>query len=100
MASILKGRLALALIMLIVASSTLDTISLADARTSYKRARQLTNNCEDGPGQSDYPGCVGGGEDDGSQRPGPGIPSPLPGSSLCKKGCCGTTIKGRCKCCK
>ncbi|MFS8000944.1 hypothetical protein Hanom_Chr13g01184521 [Helianthus anomalus] len=43
MASILKGRLALALIMLIVASSTLDTISLVDARTSYKRARQLSS---------------------------------------------------------
>ncbi|KAF5771570.1 hypothetical protein HanRHA438_Chr13g0578241 [Helianthus annuus] len=98
MASILKGRLALALIMLIVASSTLDTISLADARTSYKGARQLANNCEDGPGQSDLPGCGGGGGDHGSRRPGPGVSTP--GSSLCKKGCCGRNIKGGCKCCK
>ncbi|KAJ0479189.1 hypothetical protein HanIR_Chr13g0617251 [Helianthus annuus] len=58
------------------------------------------NNCKDGPGQSELPGCGGGGGDDGSRSSRPGIKSPTRGSSLCKKGCCGKTIKGRCRCCK
>ncbi|KAI7732873.1 hypothetical protein M8C21_015351 [Ambrosia artemisiifolia] len=103
MASILKGGgLALSLIILIVASSTFDTISLADART---HARQLANRCQD-PGQSDLRGCGGGGGGkgkggSGGQSPRPGIShGPSPGSSHCKKGCCGMSKKQLCECCK
>ncbi|KAF5771567.1 hypothetical protein HanXRQr2_Chr13g0566461 [Helianthus annuus] len=99
MASILKERrLATALIILIVAIATFHTISMVDARTPYNHARQLATDCNS-PKQGEVAGCGGGGGSNGSSRP--GRPSgPAPGSSRCRKGCCGKNKLGQCICCK
>ncbi|KAI7732876.1 hypothetical protein M8C21_015354, partial [Ambrosia artemisiifolia] len=80
MTVILKRGLALALIVLIVASSTFDNISVANARIPYKHVRQLAVDCEHDPRGYAIPGCGGG--SGGSSRP--GRPSgPAPGSKPC-----------------
>ncbi|KAK1416410.1 hypothetical protein QVD17_32201 [Tagetes erecta] len=95
MASILKRQgLALTLITLIVISSSFRTISVAEARSPYNRVRQLATDCNS-PKQGDVAGCGRG----GSSKP--GKPSgPAPGSSRCRKGCCGKNKFGECICCK
>ncbi|KAI3778564.1 hypothetical protein L2E82_07942 [Cichorium intybus] len=100
MASILKGgRLALiTLIILIVISSSSHTITTATARTPYSHVRQLARNCN-GPIQGDGPGCGSGGGSGGSASVKPKPCRSAPGSSLCKKGCCGFTKMGKAKCC-
>ncbi|KAI3778562.1 hypothetical protein L2E82_07940 [Cichorium intybus] len=100
MSSILKGgRLALiTLIILIVISLSSHTITTATARTPYTHARQLATNC-DVPIQGDIPGCGSGGGSGGSAPVKPRPCRSAPGSSLCKKGCCGFTKMGNAICC-
>ncbi|KAD2804539.1 hypothetical protein E3N88_37916 [Mikania micrantha] len=96
MVSILRrGGLALALIILVVISSSFRTISVADARSPYNRVRQLAD-CNS-PIQGEVAGCGGGGGTGGSPRP---RPRPRSSSSRCKKGCCGKNKLGECICCK
>ncbi|KAI7732875.1 hypothetical protein M8C21_015353 [Ambrosia artemisiifolia] len=97
MASVVKQGLALALIMLIVITSSFENISVVDARSPYIRARHLATDCNS-PKQGDVAGCGGGGGSGGSSRPG-GPSGPAPGSSRCRKGCCGTNKMGKCICC-
>ncbi|PWA48058.1 hypothetical protein CTI12_AA492670 [Artemisia annua] len=69
MASILKrGGLALFLILLIVVSSSFETLKVAEARRPFNRVRQLATNC-DSPRQGEIAGCGGGKGRDGSSRP-------------------------------
>ncbi|KAI3778563.1 hypothetical protein L2E82_07941 [Cichorium intybus] len=99
MASILKGiRFALALIILIVISSSSHTTTTVAARTPYNHVRQLAVNCNV-PIARDIPGCGSGGGSGGSVPTRPKRCGSLPGSSLCKKGCCGVTKMGNAICC-
>ncbi|KAJ0826709.1 hypothetical protein HanRHA438_Chr17g0817321 [Helianthus annuus] len=83
MASTLKqGGLALAIIVIIVAASTFDTKSAAEATISYNRARQLGCGSSGGGGSDECDGC--------------GSPA---GSSLCKNGCCRRNKLQDCICC-
>ncbi|KAJ0433984.1 hypothetical protein HanRHA438_Chr17g0817281 [Helianthus annuus] len=93
MASTLKqGGLALAIIVIIVAASTFDTTSAAEATISYNHARQLATDCNsDSTGQSEIEGCGGSDECDGCGSPA--------GSSLCKNGCCKRNKLQDCICC-
>ncbi|PWA75451.1 hypothetical protein CTI12_AA243710 [Artemisia annua] len=95
MASILKGcAVALALIFLIVVSSSFEAVTMAEARIPYKQARQLATDCNS-PRQGEIAGCGGGKGSGGSSRPS----GPTPGSSRCRKGCCSTNKLGECVCC-
>ncbi|KAJ9550481.1 hypothetical protein OSB04_014526 [Centaurea solstitialis] len=97
MASISKPSLALALMIIIVLSSSSHTITTADARSPYNHVRILATNC-DPIRQVETPGCGGGG---GSGNGGSSRPSgPAPGASRCRKGCCGKNKLGDCICCK
>ncbi|CAI9259447.1 unnamed protein product [Lactuca saligna] len=101
MAIILKGgRLTLALIILIVISSSFHIITTtATARTPYNHVRQLATNCDYDPiQQNDGPDGCGSGSG-GSPKPKPIPCGSMPGRSLCKKGCCGKTKMGRAECC-
>ncbi|KAL4575513.1 hypothetical protein LXL04_022359 [Taraxacum kok-saghyz] len=95
MASSLKGgRLAMVLIILIVITLSSHTSTTAAARAPYNHVRRL--DCDYDPIQSDGPGCGGGGGSGGSaptkqKRTKCGS---VPGSSRCKKGCCGRNKNG------
>ncbi|CAH1431067.1 unnamed protein product [Lactuca virosa] len=95
MTSIIKGGgLFLVLIILIFISSSSHTI--ATARSPYNRARQLATDCNS-PKQGDIVGCGGG--SGGSAKPKRKPCGSAPGSSRCKKGCCGKTKFGDTICC-
>ncbi|KAI3778561.1 hypothetical protein L2E82_07939 [Cichorium intybus] len=97
MASILKGGgLVFALIILIVISSSSHTI--AATRSPYNRVRVLATDCNS-PKQGDMAGCGGGSGGSPKPKPKPKSCGSAPGSSRCKKGCCGQNKFGDVICC-
>ncbi|KAK1416412.1 hypothetical protein QVD17_32203 [Tagetes erecta] len=97
MASILRGGLAFALILLIIVSTTFQTISVAEAR--HNHVRKLASDC---PIQQDGGGCGGGGgsKSKSKSKSKPKPPGgPAPGSSSCKNSCCKRDKMGQCVCC-
>ncbi|KAL4575511.1 hypothetical protein LXL04_022357 [Taraxacum kok-saghyz] len=97
MAMLLKGGgFLLVLIILILTSSSSQTI--AAARPPYNRARQLATNCNS-PKQGDVVGCGGGNGGSTKPKPKPQKCGSAPGSSRCKKGCCGKSKFGEVICC-
>ncbi|KAJ0433992.1 hypothetical protein HanIR_Chr17g0876331 [Helianthus annuus] len=98
MASTLKqGGLALAIIVIIVAASTFDNTSAAEATISYSHARQLATDCNsDSVEQTEIEGCGSSGGGGSDECDGCGSPA---GSSLCKNGCCRRNKLQDCICC-